>query len=299
MNFDFDAIDTVVFGVCTRRRGNIVFLDVPVDFGVVQNLKEMVRSTWERLHEVSGIPDLYDPSNESSGLRHLTVPIDDDMVELFRDVNDADQFDPGGGVLVGQPRQVFCYFAKFTDENGDRLTGMRRSTEFKGVLRHRNRLIRIVNDTLEMTQDDIFRLDTEFDLLIASDEVRILRPSGFETIGQLQEVIRAAVPQNTQALQESLGFVDFGPIEEFAAGNVAAARLLASIRARGVDGITRESLFWVCRDNEVEVDMVGGRIAVGEDAVLGFLRTLDRRRFSTELVPGEREVYDASNRRRI
>ena len=106
---------------------------------------------------------------------------------------------PGARFLLKQPGRVFSYFARFTDNNGERLTAMRRSMEFKGVLRHRHRLVRIVNDTLRMAQDDIFRLDTEFDLLIASDEVRILRPAGFETIGRLQEVIRAAVPQNTLA----------------------------------------------------------------------------------------------------
>ena len=299
MNFDFDAIDTVAFGVCTRRQGNIVFLDVPVDVGVVQNLKEMVQSTWEKLHEVSDVPDLYEPANDMTGRRHLSVPIDDDVVALFRDVNEADRFDPGGGVLVGQPRQVFSYFAKFTDENGDRLTGMRQSKEFKGVLRHRNRLVRFANNTLHMTQDDIFRLDTEFDLLIASDEVRILRPASFETIGRLQQIIRDAVPQNTRALQESLKFVDFSPIEEFAKGSVGAARLLASIRTKNVGGITMDSLQRACINNGVEVEFDGERLTVEGKAMLGFLRTLDRRRFSTELIPGEREVYDASNRRRI
>ena len=299
MNFDFNEIDTTTFGVCTRRQGNIVFLDVPVDVGVVQNLREMVLSTWEKMHEVADDPDPYEPANEATGQRHLAVPINDDMVELFRDVNEADHFDPGGEILVEQPGRVFSYFARFTDNNGERLTAMRRSTEFKGVLRHRHRLVRIVNDTLRMAQDDIFRLDTDFDLLIASDEVRILRPAGFETIGRLQEVIRAAVPQNTEALQASLGFVNFAPIEEFAAGNVGAARLLASIRTRGVVGISMDSLWTTCRDNGVDVDFDGIQLNVEGEAVLGFLRTLDRRRFSTELIPGEREVYDASNRRRV
>ena len=299
MNFDFDEIETATFGVCTRNQGNIDFLDVPVEVGVVHNLREMVLRTWERLHEIANVPDPYEPADEATGQRHLAVPIDDEAVALFRDVNEADHFDPGGEVLVGQPRRVFSYFARFTDNNGDRLTAMRRSTEFKGVIRHRNLLMRVVNDTLRMAQDDIFKLDTDFDLLIATDEVRILRPGSFETLGQLQDLIRAAVPQNIQELQESLQFVDFGPIQEFAEGNVGAARLVASIRARGVEGVILQSLQQTCIDNGVEVHLDGEQLTVGEDAMLGFLRTLDRRRFSTELIPGEREVYDASNRRRV
>ena len=49
----------------------------------------------------------------------------------------------------------------------------------------------------------------------------------------------------------------------------------------------------------MEVDFDGNQLSVDGEAVLGFLKTLDRRRFSTELIPGEREVYDASNRRRV
>ena len=60
-----------------------------------------------------------------------------------------------------------------------------------------------------------------------------------------------------------------------------------------------DSLWATCRNNGVDVDFEGNQLNVEGEAVLGFLKTLDRRRFSTELIPGEREVYDASNRRRV
>ena len=299
MNFDFDAGSTVTFGVCVRSKGDVDFLEVPADKGLDQNLRDMVRSTWDKLHDVADAPDIYEPADDTSGRRHLTVPMDNDAVALFRDIHEADQFDPGGAVLISRHRQVFCYFARLVDDNGDRLTGMRQSTDFKGVLRYKGRLLRIAGDTLHMVEDDIFKLDHEFDLLIASDELRVLRPAGFETMGQLQQAIKEAVPRNTQTLQDTLGFVNFGPIGAFAEKRVDAARLLASIKGRGVDGITKDSLLQTCADNKVEIGFDGERLTVEDDAVLGFLRTLDRRRFSTELVPGEREVYDTLGRKRV
>ena len=300
MNFEFDEMtDMVEFGVCVREQGNIVFFDVPIDVNVTANLREMAHSTWDRLNGVADTPAPYDPAAESRGRQHISLPIDDGAVELLRDVNEADRFDPGGGVLISQPRRVFCYFARFTDGDGNRMTGMRQSKEFKGILGHRNRLARIVNDTLRMTQDSIFKLDTDFDLLIGSDEVRVLRPIAFEIIGSLQEAIRAAVPQNTLALQESLGFVDFGPIEEFAKGNVSAARLLAAIRNKETDGITVESLVANCERNGTKIEVGGSGIIVEPEAMLGFLRTLNRSRFNVELIPGQVEAYDASGTKRL
>ena len=299
MNFDFDSIEMATFGVCTRLRSAIEFLDVPINRSVIPMLREMAENTWESLQEVHDAPALYEPSNDSTGLQHIAVPIDDEQVALFRDVNEADRFNPGGELLVQTPRRVSSYFARFTDQAGARLTGMRQSTDFKGVLRHKGRLMRMFNDTLEMTEDDIFRLDTVFDMLIASDEVRILRPAGFEVMGQLQQTIKDAVPRNVEELQQSLPFVEFGLIEGLASANVGAARLLASIRARGTDGITANSLQQACTDNGVAVGLVEGRLHVEEEALFGFLRTLDRRRYNTELIPGQREVYEASNRRRV
>ena len=103
------------------------------------------------------------------------------------------------------------------------MTALRRATQFKGVLK--NRLIRFVTDALKIVEDDIFKLDTDFDLLIDAQRVHILRPSGFEFAGQLQEAIMAAVPKNVTALKIDLGFVNFDVIENYASQHPRAGPL--------------------------------------------------------------------------
>ncbi len=88
------------------------------------------------------------------------------------------------------------------DEQGRSLTGLRRATHFKGVIR--SRLIRFATDALKYIPDPVFKLDHDFDLLVDSSTVHILRPSGFEAAGKLQEVILAAVPQNVSTIQNDL-----------------------------------------------------------------------------------------------
>ena len=63
-------------------------------------------------------------------------------------------------------------------------------------------------------------------------DVHILRPSGFEFAGQLQQAILDAVPENIKAIRKDLAFVDFDGIEAYAAKHPRAARYLASIRAQ-------------------------------------------------------------------
>src|SRR2546426_481228 len=86
------------------------------------------------------------------------------------------------GVGRDDPATVFCYFARLTDSKGRRLTALRRATQFKGVLK--SRLLRLVTDSLKLVEDHIFKLDRDFDLLIDSANVHILRPSGFEFAGE-------------------------------------------------------------------------------------------------------------------
>ncbi|MFO0754574.1 MAG: hypothetical protein U0411_14770 [Thermodesulfovibrionales bacterium] len=71
----------------------------------------------------------------------------------------------------------------------------------------------MLDDTLEIIEDTVFRLDNDFDLLVDSANIHILRPSGFEFAGKLQQAILDAVPENIKAIRKDLTFVDFDDIE--------------------------------------------------------------------------------------
>jgi hypothetical protein len=185
-----------------------------------------------------------------------------------------------------------------TDGKGRRLTSLRRATQFKGLLK--SRLIRLTTNALKLVEDRVFKLDSDFDLLIDSKRVHILRPSGFEFAGRLQTAILDAVPKNVTALQADLGFVEFAGIQDYASEHPRAARYLASIRAQmEAKNIDKNALKKLCRDNGVEVKESKGKITIREDHVLGFLEVLDRRRYELELVKGSRERFKAASRRKI
>ena len=125
---------------------------------------------------------------------------------------------------------ISFYFTRIADDGGNRTTGIRRAGTFKGILK--SRLLRFTTDALRIVEDKVFKLDTDFDLLVEASGVSILRPSGFEFVGQLQGAILNAAPANINIIQKELPFVDFGGIKMYATNHPRAARYLASIRVQ-------------------------------------------------------------------
>lgn len=200
---------------------------------------------------------------------------------------------------MSEPKDVFCYFARMRDGADRSLTAVRRPTQFKGVLRSRG-LIRFIDDTLRIFDEDVFRLDSDFDLLVDSDRVHRLRPSGFEFVGQVQEAILAAAPTNVKAVRKDLHFVDFTAIEEYATTHARAGRYLASIVAqKATKDISKRALKALCKRTGVEIAESKGKIRVDKSQVMGFLQVVDCRRYHLELVPGTPESFVAGSRRKI
>jgi hypothetical protein len=185
-----------------------------------------------------------------------------------------------------------------TDKQGRRLTAIRRATQFKGILK--SRLIQLVTDALRIIEDRVFKLDSDFDILIDDAKVHILRPSGFEFVGKLQGAVLAAAPENVKAIRRDLPFVDFDLIETYAAKHPRAARYLASIRAqKATKDIDKRALKELCKATGVEIHEAKGKITVADGHVMGFLEVLDRRRYELELVKGSPERFRAGSRQKL
>ncbi len=297
MNFDLNAISTVEFGVGRDDGDEHTFHCIMVDDEVQAALGEMVSTTWEVMQNLTNEPVRYEPSEKYSGCEHVYLPQDDDLAVRMRNLHEAANLDIDQKAL-DDTDAMFCYFAKFTDEQGRNLTALRRATQFKGVLK--SRLVQWGTDALKMVEDRVFKLDNDFDLLIDSQQVHILRPSGFEFASKLQDAILGAVVGNVEILQSDLPFVQFDDIHEYASTHPRAARYLASIRSQQeVARIDRQHLIEACGATGVEIAEDGEQIVVDNQNIMGFLEVLDRRRYEVRLVPEEPEQYRAPSRTRL
>jgi hypothetical protein len=298
MTFDFslDAVSATEFGVGRDGDEGPVFGVVPVDAGVQSALLSMVRATMDRMEAAEGGPAAYEPAEKHGSTEYLVVTAGGELDAAIRELHDAENL-PFDGTRLSDPETVSCYFARFTDDQERRLTAIRRATQFKGVLR--SKLLRFDDDTLQIMEDNVFKLDTDFDLLLDSACTHIWRPSAFEFLGRLRQQVLDAVPDNVGAIASDLPFVDLSDIEDYANSRPRAARYLASIRSQELQGMDQHALMTLCTSTGVNIQQVNGSITVNSGHEMGFLEVLDRRRYRLELVPHQPERFRAPSRVKI
>ncbi|MBD3368243.1 MAG: DUF4868 domain-containing protein [Candidatus Eisenbacteria bacterium] len=297
LKFDLGNVIVTEFGVGRDDGSGQTFVAVSVDADVQGALREMVQATWGAMQNDAEGPAKYQPSEKHGSIEYLYLPLEDAMASAVRTLHEATNLDIEGGAL-DEPADMFCYFVRLTDKKGQHLTALRRASQFKGVLK--KRLVRFVSDSLKLIEDSVFKLDSDFDLLVDAANVHILRPSGFEFAGKLQQAILDAVPENIGAIGKDLTFVEFDGIEAYAGKHPRAARYLASIRGQEeTKNIDKSLLKKLCKQTGVEVRESKGKVTISEGHELGFLEVLDRRRYEVSLVQEKPERYRAASRRRI
>ena len=296
LTFELNNIRVTEFGV-GRDDGDVPqFVSIPVNRDVRTALIDMTRATWNAMRGAEEGPAQYQPAEKHESTEYLLVAAGDDLERSLRQLHDAENL-PLDADALRDPSNISCYFGRFTDGRGQRLTALRRASQFKGVL---NRpLIRIRADTLELVEDDVFKLDNDFDLLLDSQFTHIWRPSAFEFLGKLRQAILDSVPANIALIAKDINFIDVGSIRNYASTHPRAARYLASIRTQNLANVARDSLVDLCRRTGVHTEDRNGLIAVSDAHVMGFLEVLDRRRYEVELVRNTPEQFRATSRRRI
>ena len=301
MNLEFNLEDVTLteFGVGLDDGSGQSFVTVPVDATVQSALHEMLQATWQAMQKHDDGPAKYEPAEKHSAVEYLYLPLVDEMAISMRQLHQAKNL-PINAAALTAPAKVFCYFARLTDDNKRQLTALRRATQFKGIIKNKGRLIRMLDDTLQVVEDTIFKLDSDFDLLVDACNVHILHPSGFEFAGKLQQAILGAVTANVIAIRKELPFIEFDAIERYAAKHPRAARYLASIRGQEeMKNIDKRALKKLCKNTGVEVSETNGKVVIPPGHEIGFLEVLDRRRYKLELVKGKPEKFRAASRKAI
>lgn len=301
IEFNIDKVTTTEFGVgldFDDADGGQKFYAIPADQEVQLSLREVAKQTKKNL-EVLGDSTLYEAGEKHSSTEHLHLPVDDDLAGKLKELFEAKNL-PIDTKALAKHDEIFCYFARFHDQNGRVLLAIRRAMQFKGILKNRLIFLQPVNDTITMVKDDVFKLDSDFDLLVDKDHVHIYRPAAFEFICHLQHAILKAVPDNVKQIAKELKFVDFTGIQEYAVEHTRAARYLSSIRSQEeMIDVDKAALKRQCAKNGVDVKEVKGKITVPKSHILGFLEVLDRRRYEVELVKGQTERFVAHSRSKV
>jgi hypothetical protein len=294
-HFDVRTAQVIEFGVGLEDRRGERYVLVPIDEKIQGALREMVEKTRSELNKANETPTLYEPSEKHGGKENLRLPLNHELAANIRLIHEAENMRKEPRAL-SDPNAVFCYFTRMTDAKGNRLTAIRVATGFMRVLKNRSHFIQMLNDTLKLVDEDIFKLDRDFDLLVDGDEVQILRHAGFESVGKLEDEIKKAVPKNVKEISHDLTFVDFAAIEEYAKMHSRAARSLASIRDQRLKKINQHKLRRACTQFNVQTRTAQGKLVIEPGSIMDFLYLLDRRLYRIELTDAA-ESYLAASRK--
>jgi hypothetical protein len=146
IEFDFANVVTTEFGVGINQGEQQAFYLIPVDNDVQDALREMTVATRDAMRDLAEEPARYEPAEKHEGHEYLQLPIGDDLAARMRVLHQANNLNMNAGALE-EPEDLFCYFVRMTDGRGRRLTGLRRASQFKGVLKRR--LIRFSAECIE------------------------------------------------------------------------------------------------------------------------------------------------------
>ena len=228
---------------------------------------------------------------------HVTCRADDPTVVHVLDLFNAQNILPNANAL-NHPGDVDFYCARFTDSAGQQCMGVRTATHFKATVG--KNLTYLVNNQLCVAPDKIFKLDYEFDFLVYDDHIDILRPVQFMRIAEVEQQLKALVPQHVQEIAVIMPVVDFTSLLPYVEARSRAQKLVSSIRKRsGLSRVTLSHLQNVCRLNKIVVAEVNGKLKVQPGHELHFLELLDGRRYLYPLDEQDPEMLRAMSRKTI
>jgi hypothetical protein len=202
--------------------------------------------------------------------------------------------------LDSHVRDIDYYFCEFHDDEGRRIVGVKKATQFKTTLAARNKLVRVVNDTLRLIEESVLKVDPLFDALITEDYVFILNPRPLEYIANLVEHVAGAAEAKVQFVHEKIPFLDLTRIRGRIGKHPQMARIAASIASRAdLSDFRRDRIEALAAQHGIVFKEVDGRLRcrVVDEAKL--LEILDARRYHLDLADDGGIPYRAPARQRV
>lgn len=298
LRFKFSSVEVIEFGVGLGKGEDREIARVPVSPDVSDILHQMVNTTWSDITQYANkndeSPRQYELSEKYSGTEYVYLNSEDPLAVSLSYVHTAVNLPIVQ--LLDVISDISFYFARLVDSDGASLTAIKRNIHFTGLIR--KDVLKFTSDTLELSDQDLFKLDQDFDLIIDSDCVHIWRPNAFRILADLSSVILASARRHLSSIQAVLPFIDLSPMADYVSTRSRAAQYVAVINGRGrARNIDRSALEELCSQNGIGLShREDGRLCVDDADNLPFLEVLDRRRYSISLVQGDPELYRASSR---
>ena len=204
-----NSFTSIQFGICYLENNEEKNFLIPVDNSIQSVLKEML-SSFNEIYYEDNIDNkkMYEPSEKYSATEKLYFPIDNENITKLKDLFEKNNIPTNNLDLSNILSEISYYYGIFNND-GEKIIGVKRPSQFKGLIKNKNKLIKIIDDSLMAVNDDIFKLDNDFDFVISKDEIRILHPTGFVFISDVDKYVLEKSGEAAIELGTQIKFINF------------------------------------------------------------------------------------------
>ena len=272
---------------------------VPTDAGVRNALKAILRETIDAFEGLEGDWEVHDISEDYGERRRIYASRADPLFQTMSDIF-------ASGALAELPNlqnhlgELDYYFAKFVDQAGRMIVGVKKARNAKAILGAQNKLVRLVDNSLQLIEERVLRLDRTFDVVITADHVFILEPRPMEQVARLVEKVAASAAAKVQAIHDAVPFLDLSRVREKIARHPKLARIAHSVAAHpNLALMQRAVIEELARAHGVRFKEVNGRLLCNVTDEAKLLEVLDARRYHLDLTATGTVPYRATARQAV
>jgi hypothetical protein len=258
----------------------------------------MLAQTYSSLGETESLR-YFDISQDYTASQGAKLRIDDPIADELRRLFEHDNAVPNAQIMR-TPHAIWCYYAIFFDNNHRKtVLALKKANQFKVVSQVRNRLTLQVNDMLTVLNEPVFKFDVDFDLVVSEQDILVLRPNLLKHIINIASYVKTTSILAAETLATDLPTFNLTSMRAAVESKTRVATLLTALVRRGdIARMSDDLIVEACKRCKVVLskDDKDGRYVLKPGDELNFLKTLDRRRYTSSLIPGEDEVWEAANR---
>lgn len=294
--FDYSSISSIQLGVSLKTRERYL---VAVDKSVDGVFRDMLTRTGASIAGRAGDWQEYSLSQDYGHIERVYASRSDEIFKDLSDLYDIEALDYMSN-LVEHANRVDYYFVIYRDKKDRKLMGVRRAAQLKTTLAARNRLVQLIDDTMVLVENPVFRLDIDFDGIIGKMNIFFSNFLAMEYIANITNKVAKAAEQKIPVLAEKVAFLDFSGFAADIAKHPRTARLLVAISNRpNLDMYDRDEILRQAAAQGVSFTNKGEPVLKCRSADKHkLLEVLDDRRWISRNATDGAIPYRASSRQR-
>lgn len=295
--FDVEQIISTQFGV-TLRNGQSFY--VPTDASVQGALQSMLRETAAAFAACDGDWEEYSVSEDYGARRKIYASTADELMDGVSHYVQIENL-PDMANLQDNVAAIDRYFAVFVDGAGRKAVAIRRAAGFKGALKQRNKLVRITNNSLTLIEDDVLKLDEEFDVVLCALNIFILNTRAFQQVADITAVVSSKAVDKLVLIEQAVSFLDLSRIAGRISQHPGTARLAVAVARRpDLALFVREAVETMAAAQGITLQLLPtGRLRPNVAHEHKLLELLDDRRYVNQLTSAGPLPYRAFSRQRV